>query len=92
MSTLITYLAGVITVPLVFAGITGWWTFQDWLAARRYQRAWDKFGAEFDRLPRRELALYQALWAEAPWDYAHVCDDRSRYFKMRWKYGQTKEV
>lgn len=62
----ILYLAGVATpfaVWFVFSLIS---TIYHWRARRRYQRAWDKFSAEFDLLGENERAACNALWQPEP--------------------------
>lgn len=92
MKTILVYFAGFATPIVIFFAIQAWFLFEDWKSERRYKRAWDKFSAEFEMLTPCGLAFYQAEWADDPQRYAHICDDRSRYFNMRWEYGRTTDV
>lgn len=92
MKTFLIYLLGVATPFVGFLLTVGWWSLQDWRASQRYVRAWAKFGAEFDSLTEQHLASCRARWAEEPHKYDRICDDRSRYFTMRWQYGNTTEA
>lgn len=92
MNTPIIYLAGVATPFVVWFAYIGYEVAKDAKAHRRYKRAWDKFGDEFDELTPGQLEFHQRRWADDPSKYAQICDDRSRYFTMRWQYGHTKDV
>ncbi len=92
MKTFLIYLAGVATpfaCAFLFFCIGEYF---DWQDRRRYQRAWDKFGKEFDSPCRGTLTAYQAQWKAEPWRFDRYADDRSRYFEMRWKHGQATDV
>lgn len=92
MKSLVFYLCGVAT-PFVIVGISILIdVFRGHKEHSRYKRAWDKFSEEFDALSPDELAELRKRWGENPLDYGNVCDDRSRYFKMRWQHGHTNEV
>lgn len=86
------YLAGLATPFVLLLAFAAVLQFQDWREARRYQRAWDKFGVEFASLTPGQLEVHQQYWAERPNCYASLPDDRSRYFRMRWQSGFTTEV
>ena len=86
------YLAGLATPFVLIAAFYGWLTLQDWREARRYQRAWDKFGVEFASLTPGQLEFHQRIWAKRPDCYARFTTDRDRYFTMRWQSGFTTEV
>ena len=92
MKSLLFYLLGCLSPLAVIMLMLGWGDYMDWRARRRYQRAWDKFSAEFDTLDPQRLAELRCRWAEEPYRYAQICDDRSRYFNMRWQYGNTSEA
>lgn len=92
MKSLIIYIAGVLTPFAILLAVCAKWSMDDWRDRRRYQRALDKFSAEFDKLTEQHLAACKARWAEEPWNYQHVCDDRGRYFRMRWQHGNTTDV
>lgn len=89
---LLIYLAGVATPFLALAVWIGREAYAEWKISRRYQRAWDHFCAQFDRLTPEELTAIRERWALEPWHYDRFEDDRSRYFDLKWEYGRTKEV
>lgn len=86
------YLAGLATLPALFLAFYAYINIQDWREARRYQRAWDKFGLEFASLTPGQLDFHQRHWAKHPETYASLTCDRDRYFRMRWQSGFTTDV
>jgi len=92
MKTLLIYLAGVAT-PFVFV-LCFWLYFSyiEWREDRRYKRAWELFGQEFDNLTADQLADCKKLWKSKFWHYERMHSDRDRYFSMRWEYGNTNAV
>ena len=92
MKTILVYLLGFLTPPVLVMLALAFGDFMDWRERRRYKRAWDKFSAEFDQITPERLAECRAKWAKESYTYGPYCDDRSRYFAMRWQYGHTTEV
>ena len=92
MNPLLAYALGLLTPPVIFITVHAGSAVSDWKAQRRYQRAWDKFSAEFDRLTKGQLDLHRQTWADESYRYHHYNDDRARYFAMRWQHGHTTEV
>jgi hypothetical protein len=92
MNPIFIYLLGLFT-PFTFFALR---SVAESLAARkkhrRYVAAWDKFGKEFDNMSQSDLVTRQSYWRLYPESYAYICDDRSRYFAMRWDNGHTKEI
>jgi hypothetical protein len=89
MSTLLIYLAGFFTIPAACAAMVAYGAFIDWRAARRYQRAWDKFTAEWHAMP---MGAQTDFLANRPSYEPRYCDGQSAWFAHRWQYGHTKEI
>ncbi len=92
MSAVQSYLCGLATPLILVLIVSALCGLSDWRARRRYQRAWDKFSAEFDLLNPADLETYRAAWKAESYRFDQYCDDRSRYFSMKWQYGHTKEI
>ncbi len=86
------YLAGFLSPFAIILLVNAPALLADWRHSRRYRRAWDHFGAEFDALSADRLAQFRCECAESPHIFQHICDDRSRYFVWRWQNGHTKEI
>lgn len=92
MNTIFIYFAGVGTLPIIGLFVALLDAIGEWRERRRYQRAWDKFSAEFDKLTGFELAELQVQWGNEEWRYGKYASDRDRYFAMKWKGGFTTEI
>lgn len=92
MKALAIYLAGVVTPFILLVLAHARWCTHEWMADRRYQRAWDKFSRQFDRLSDAQLQFFKKHWVDNPEKYERYCDDRTRYFEMRWMDGRTTEI
>lgn len=92
MNTFIAYIAGACTALIVQYIPEALYIYRDWKWHRRYRKMWDRASAEFDMMDAASLCACQEKWAQQPWRYERWCDDRARYFDMRWNAGQTTEV
>ncbi len=91
MNAWLAYALGLATPFAIVIGDAAYLAFRDWLDKRRYQRAWDRFGEEFDALTPGQLEFWRAKWRCNPCAL-RLCDDRARYFAMRWENGRTEEA
>lgn len=92
MKTGLIYLAGVATPFIALALLNSWHWLMDHRQWRRYERAWAKFSAEFDRLSDAEMAGCRSTWKAQRWRFDRYSSDRDRYFALRWNHGNTKDI
>jgi hypothetical protein len=92
MNMIFVFLAGMVATVLLYLASGVPYLYRDWRWHRRYQKMWDRASKEFDLMDPASLDACKAKWAEQPWRYEKWCDDRARYFDMRWNSGHTTEV
>lgn len=92
MKTLLIYLVGVATPFVALVLINSWHWIIEHRNWKRYERAWAKFSAEFDKLSDSELSGCRSTWKAKPWRFDHYSCDRDRYFALRWNHGNTVDV
>lgn len=96
MNPYLAYILGVLTPPALIATPTLiQWAFairDDSRDSRRYNRAWAKFGQEFDNLTNDQLIALRRHWTLEGSYMEHQSSDRDRYFLMKWRHGNTTEI
>jgi hypothetical protein len=92
MTSFLFYLAGFLTPILFFAAFQIAIELADWKNRRRYKKAYEKFTTEFDQLTPFQLADCRAIWDKDKLKYSQYCDDKDRYFALKWQHGYTTEI
>jgi len=91
MKLLIPYLLGVLTPVVLFILLFNAINVVDWLARRRYIRAWKKFTAEWETLNSVGRSVFVRK-VRGEFHGRKFQNDRDLYFAHRWNNGLTKEV